>query len=83
MRLFMTVPKTISAAVANFSGGDSFAERTDLSRQYCRWKNLSAVCLTPATSLLPVSLTPVNNLMPVSMTPAIAFFPGDVDTGHK
>ncbi len=34
MRLFMVVPMTISAAVADF-GGRSFAVSTDL----CRWKN--------------------------------------------
>jgi hypothetical protein len=83
---------TISAAVAIF-GCRGLLRRPEIVLQKEQtsvvntvnrlWKNLSAVSLTPANSLLPVSLTPVNNLLPVSLTPAITFFPGVLDTGQK
>jgi hypothetical protein len=67
LRIFTTVPMTISAAMANSAARDSFAERTDLCHQY----SLSPVenfiggvvdTGEQFNSLSPVSLTPVNNL---------------------
>jgi hypothetical protein len=50
LSLFMAVPMTILAAVANFGGR--------------RWKTLSAVSLTPTNSLLAVLLTPAITFFP-------------------
>jgi hypothetical protein len=53
---------------------DSFAEEQTsvLNTDYCWWKKLSAV-----------TLTPVNKLLPVLLTPVITFFPGVVYTGQN
>ncbi len=72
LRVFMAVPMTISAAVADFgAAGDSFAARADLCHQY---------------SLSPVSLTPVRNnqkakLFTGANDTADKFFGGVSDTG--